>query len=187
MTRRGILIAGAIGLAFAIAQGAFLPATITLTSGTNPLGLLVALFAVLCAAIAGRVILGVRPAHRYFRAGVPLLAAVAALAFESAVSTWLISHIGLPGPATVAVPTFVWIALIVGAVAYLAGATVYGFAGTRQGVGVGARIGLLLLLLLAVLPYLNVLGSIGLLIASALRSPLDSPEATSQEPAAASE
>jgi hypothetical protein len=61
--------------------------------------------------------------------------------------------------------------LIIAAVAYLAGATVYGFAGQAQGVRVGARTGLLVLLLLAVIPLLNMLGLIGVLIAAIARRP----------------
>ena len=72
--------------------------------------------------------------------------------------------------------------LLIGIVAYLLAATVYGFAGTRQGVGVGARVGLLLLLLLAVLPVLNVLGLIGLTITAFTRTTAAIPE-----PARASE
>ncbi|HEX4443477.1 MAG TPA: hypothetical protein VHZ81_07875 [Galbitalea sp.] len=171
MTRRGILIAGAAALAFAIAEAAVLPATITVTASTNPLGLLVALFGVLCAGIAGRVILGVLRVHRYSRAGIPILAAISGLAFESAASSWLISQDVVLGRPAAGIPAFVVVGLIIGAVAYLAAAFVYGFAATGQGVRVGARVGLLLLLLLAVLPYLNVLGAVGLIITAVVRKP----------------
>jgi hypothetical protein len=183
MTRRWTLIACAVALAFAIGEGALLPSTITVAPGIDPIALLVALLALLCAVLAGRAIIGTRAVHRYYRAGVCILAAISALGFESAVSSWLISQDVVFGRAPAGVPAFVAVGLIVGAVAYLAAAFVYGFAGTRQGIRVGARVGLLLLLLLAVLPYLNVLGAIGLIIVSATRKSTD----VTPEPAAASE
>ena len=183
MTRRGILIAGAVALAFAIGEGALLPSTITVAPGIDPIALLVALLALLCAVLAGRAIIGARPVHRYYLAGVPILAAISALAFESAISSWLISQDVVFGRPASGVPAFVVIGLIIGAVAYLAAAFVYGFAGTSQGVGIGERVGLLVLLLLAVLPFLNVLGAIGLIIVSGVRKPAE----TIPEPAAASE
>jgi hypothetical protein len=58
---------------------------------------------------------------------------------------------------------------IVGFVAYLIGATAYGFAGQAQGVAVGARTAVLVPLLLAVVPLANVVGTLGILIVSVLR------------------
>ena len=66
-----------------------------------------------------------------------------------------------------AVPWWVW---LVGFGLYLVAATFYGFAGDAQGVQVGSRIGLLLLLLLAVLPLVQVLGLVGILITAVLRT-----------------
>ena len=54
---------------------------------------------------------------------------------------------------------------------YLVAATLYGFAGTGQGVAVGARTGLLVVLLLAVLPFANVIGMILFLITAFTRTP----------------
>jgi hypothetical protein len=136
---------------------------------------------ILAAGLAGRVILGTVRVHRYFTLGVVVLSAVAAAIFTSAVTNYLIEidvKFGLPdytptGP--------VLTTAIVAFVAYLLAATLYGFAGTRQGVGIGARIGLLLMLLLAVLPVLNVLGLIGFTITTLVRRPI------TPVPAAASE
>ena len=65
--------------------------------------------------------------------------------------------------------TAFWIGLIAGFVAYLVGATAYGFAGQRQGVKVGARTALVVLLLLAVIPILDVVGLLGILITAIVR------------------
>lgn len=62
---------------------------------------------------------------------------------------------------------------IVGAVLYLAAATLYGFAGTAQGVPVGARTGLLVLLLLAMVPVANIPGLVGLTIVTYARTSLN--------------
>jgi len=56
--------------------------------------------------------------------------------------------------------------LLAAAVVYLAAATVYGFAGSKQGVTVGVRTGLLVLLLFAVIPWLNVVAMAGILLSS---------------------
>jgi hypothetical protein len=64
-----------------------------------------------------------------------------------------------------------WIYLVAGFVAYLIGATAYGFAGTAQGVPVASRTGLLVLLLLGVIPLLDILGLVGILITAIARKP----------------
>jgi hypothetical protein len=183
MTRRGILIASIVSLALAIVEAALLPTTINILESGTGLSLVVALIGALAAGIAGRVILGTRRVHRYYTAGVPILSAVAGFAFESAVSSWLISHDVVFGPAPGGVPLSVTVGILIGAVAYLGAATVYGFAGTRQGFRVRTRSQLLVLLLLSVIPFTAVLGGIGWVIVSIVWKPTD----TTPEPVAASE
>lgn len=169
MTRRGVIVASFVGLAAAAAETVLLPNTLSHTVNTAGVSLVTVILGLLAAGIAGRVLLGTKSVHRYFRAGVPVLAAISGLAFESAFSNWLISQYVEFGRPPSSVRTAVIVALVVGAVAYLLAATVYGFAGTRQGVTVGGRIGLLLLLLLAVLPVLNVIGLVGFVLTAFLR------------------
>ena len=186
MTRRGIVIAGFIGLVFAIVETVLLPLTLSHTVNTTGVSLTAALLALLAAAIAGRIILGTRTVHRYYRAAVPVLAAIAGFAFESAFSNWLISQDVLFGRPPTTLRPAVIVAIVIGAVAYLLAATVYGFAGTRQGVAVESRVRLLLLLLLAVLPVVNILGLIGFVIVAFLRKETGQTFAT-PAPSAASE
>ena len=83
--------------------------------------------------------------------GVPILAGLAAAAIRV---VWFIAG-DAPGP---------W--LLAAALLYLAAATLYGFAGSKQGVTVGVRTGLLVLLLFAVIPWLNVVALAGILLTS---------------------
>jgi hypothetical protein len=62
-----------------------------------------------------------------------------------------------------------WGWAIIAFVLYLGGATAYGFAGQAQGVAVGARTALLVLLLLGVVPFANVPGLLGILITAIAR------------------
>ncbi|MCU1415794.1 MAG: hypothetical protein JWN80_3134 [Microbacteriaceae bacterium] len=78
--------------------------------------------------------------------------------------------------------TAFWIALVAGFVAYLIGATAYGFAGQRQGVKVGGRIALLVLLLLAVIPIADVLGLLGILVTAIVRRGQPTAGSTSATP-----
>jgi hypothetical protein len=180
MTRRGIIIASFVGLLFAAIEAVLIPATLS-AANTAIVSTLVAVLTVAASGISGRVILGAERGHRYYRLAIPILAAVSALAFESAVTNWLISQRVEFGPAPTALAPAVVVALIIGALAYLGAATVYGFAGGSQGVPVGARVGLLVLLLVAVLPGLNVLGLIGFVVTALARKPV------TPAPAAASE
>jgi hypothetical protein len=160
------MTASIVGVAFAAAGSALISWSI----GDATRGLLVLLLCLVAAAIAGRVILGSVRVHRYFRLAVPLFSAIAAVALTTATSDWFIgrnSHLGGPRILT----SGFWIAVVIGAVAYLIAATAYGFAGTRQGVRAGARIGLLVVLLLAVVPYLDVLGLVGFVLIAAVRRP----------------
>jgi hypothetical protein len=170
MTRRGIIIASFVGLVIAAVETGLIPRTL-LTTNTALLTTAVVVLTVAAAGIAGRVILGTSSAHRYYRLGVPILAAIAGVAFESAVTNWLIAQQVQFGPAPTGLAPAVVVALIIGAIVYLAAAIVYGFAGASQGVPVGARVGLLVLLLLAVLPGLNVLGLIGFVVTAFVRNP----------------
>lgn len=183
MTRRGILIASIVSLVLAIVEAAVLPTTINILKSGTGLSLVVALIGALSAGIAGRVIVGTRRVHRYYRAGVPILSAVAGFAFESSVSSWLISHDVVFGPAPSGVPVSVTVGIIIGALAYLAAATVYGFAGSSQGVQVRTRTQLLVLLLLSVIPFAGVLGGIGWVIVTIVSKSTDA----TPEPPAASE
>ena len=186
MTRRGIVIAGFIGLLFATLETVLFPLTLSHTVNTTGVSLTAALLGLLAAAIAGRIILGTRTVHRYYRAAIPVLAAIAGFAFESAFSNWLISQDVFFGPPPTSLRPAVIVAIVIGAVAYLLAATVYGFAGTHQGVAVEGRVRLLLLLLLAVVPVVNILGLIGFVIVGFLRKETGQAIAT-PEPAAASE
>lgn len=181
MKRRGIIIASIVGLVLAVVELILLPITDRTTVNSSVISIVVAFLGILAAGIAGRVILGTRSVHRYFRLAVPVFAGISGLGIESAVSNWLISQQVFFGPAPTTVGSSVTFGLVLGAIAYLIAATVYGFAGAHQGVGVGARVGLLLLLLLAVIPVLNVLGMIGFVIAGFTRKPA---EATPAPPAA---
>jgi hypothetical protein len=171
MTRRGIITAAIVGLVFAIASGLLVPTTL----GDVGLSFVAVGLAGIAAGIAGRVILGRKPVHRYFRLGMVVFSAIAGIALESAVANWLVSQDVSFGPAPKGLDPSVLTALIVGIVAYLLAAFVYGFAATRQGVAIGGRIGLLLLLLLAVLPFTAVPGFVGLLIVGIVRK--DTPPA----------
>lgn len=190
MTRIAMVVTSVIGLAFAIVEAVLLPSTITVDPGATTLGLLVGILGAVTAGVAGRLILGTRSVHNYFKLSLPVLTAISGFAFVSALTDWLISRDVVFGPPPAGVRGSVIIALVVGAAIYFVAAFVYGFAGTRQGVRVGARVGLLVLLLASVLPYLNLLGFVGWLIVSALRKPVRPELPTddaSPEPAAASE
>jgi len=189
MQRRGIVIAAIIGLVFAIVETVLFPLTLSRVVNTTGVSLVAAILGLLAAGIAGRIILGTRSVHRYYRAGVPVLAAIAGFAFESAFSNWLISQDVIFGHPPTTLRPAVIVAIVIGAVAYLIGATLYGFAGTSQGVKVESRVRLLLLLLLAVVPVANILGLAGFVIVGFLRKPVDpAPEVTATPgPAAASE
>jgi len=115
--------------------------------------LMAPLSAVLGVAVAVCAALGVLGTGVAIRPGVwvPILAGLAAGAVRVA---WFIAGEN-PGP---------W--LLVGAVLYLAAATVYGFAGSKQGVTVGVRTGLLVLLLFAEIPWLDVVAMAGILLTS---------------------
>jgi hypothetical protein len=170
MTRRGIIIASFVGLVFAAVESGLIPGTL-LSANTAALTTVVVVLTVAASGIAGRVILGTASVHRYYRLGVPILAAIAGVAFESAVTNWLIAEQVQFGPAPTTLAPAVVVALIIGAILYLAAATAYGFASSAQGVPVGSRVGLLVLLFLAVLPGLNVLGLIGFVVTAFVRKP----------------
>jgi hypothetical protein len=165
MTKRGLIVASFIGLAAAIVSAALL----TRAAASQPIDLTVLVLDILAAGIAGRVVLGPVRVHRYFSLGLVVLPAAAATILTSATTNYLIGLDISFGRANYAPTGTATATAIIGFVVYLVAATVYGFAGTRQGVGVGSRIGLLLLLLLAVLPALNVLGLVGIAITAFVR------------------
>jgi hypothetical protein len=174
MTKPGLIIASFLGLALAVT------ATILLrTAGlaaSNDTTILV--LDVIAAGIAGRVILGRRRPFRYLTLGIVVLSAVGAGFFSTAVTTYLITNKVWIG-ATIA-------SAITGGILYLIAATLYGFAGTKLGVRLMARIGLVLLLLLAMSPGLNVLGLLAFAILAFVRRPWATTSATTPEPAAVS-
>jgi hypothetical protein len=165
MTKRGLIVASSIGLAATVVSALLL----SRAAASQPIDLIVLVLDIIAAGVAGRVILGPVRVHRYFSLGLVVLSAIAATILTSAATNYLIGlnvRFGRPNyaPTGTAVAT-----AIIGFVVYLVAATVYGFAGTRQGVRVGSRVGLLLLLLLAVLPVLNVLGLIGVTVSAFVR------------------
>ena len=119
--------------------------------------------------------------HRYFALGIVVLSAIAAAVITAAGSNYLI-HIAVAiGHVDYGLPSAAIVEIVMGFIIYLLAATVYGFAGTRQGVPIGSRVGLLLLLLLAVIPVLNVLGLIGTTITAFVRrSATPAPPAASE-------
>jgi hypothetical protein len=177
MTKRGLIVASIIGLVAAIVAAILL----NKAAGSQSIDLVVLGLDLVSAGIAGRVILGTARIHRYFSLGTVLFSAAAAIILTTAASNYLI-HIDVAiGRPDYAPTSGIVVQAIVGFVVYLVAATIYGFAGTRQGVKVGGRIGLLALLLLAVLPLVNVLGLVGFTISAFVRG------SATPVPAAASE
>ena len=173
MSKHSLTIASFVGLLFAIAGSVLLLTTIS--TEIPAVSLSIVALCLIAAVIAGRVILGGARVHRYFRLGISLLSAIAAIALTSATSNGLLgaeSHLGarLNAPSSAVITV-----AIVGFVLYLVAATIYGFASAAQGVPIGVRIGYLALLLLAVIPILNVLGLIGLLIVALTHTPRITP------------
>jgi hypothetical protein len=181
MTKRALLIAGIIGLVAAVAAALLInkaPFVVSIDFVALSLN-------VIAAGIAGRLVLGGARVHRYFTLGVVLLSAIAAALLTSATTSYLISQVPLLGPVSPTPNGNVITAGIIGLIVYLVAAILYGFAGKRQGVGIGARIALLLLLLAAVIPVLNLLGLAGLTLASFVRGTrAPAPPATPARPAA---
>jgi hypothetical protein len=176
MSKRGILILAIVGLALAILSSALFPLTLSVVSVNFGATLGSLLGGMIAAAIAARVLIGRGSSRRVPRLAIPLLSAVAFAFFSSAAASLAISlHIldifALSGAAQEKLGSSFVIAVIIGAVAYLVAATLYGFVGTAQGVNVGTRTGLLVILLLSVIPILNVLGLIVFLVAAIVRTP----------------
>jgi hypothetical protein len=192
MSKRFLVILTAVGLVFAILSTLLFPSSLEVQQINlpNTLGLLV--FGMIAGATAGRALLGRGTTTRVARLAVPLLAAIAYALFSSAASSLLLSsHLfDALGKTSEPVSNSFVVAVIIGGIAYLAAATLYGYAGTAQGVPVWSRVGLLLLLLLAVIPVLNVLGLAGFLVTALVRKPrtiaatdVDEPNALEQHDA----
>lgn len=173
MSKRFLVILTAVGLLFAILGTVLFPSSLEVQQINllNTLGLLV--FGMIAAASAGRALLGRGVTTRVARLAVPLLAAISYALFSSAASSLLLSShlLDALGKGSEPVSSSFVVAVIIGGVAYLAAATLYGFAGIAQGVPVCSRVGLLLVLLLAVIPVLNVLGLAGFLVTALVRKP----------------
>jgi hypothetical protein len=168
MTKRGLIIAGTIGLAAAVGS-----ALLLVQAAISPsLGLVVLGLNIVAAGIAARVVLGTVRVHRYLVLGVGVLSAVDAAILTSATTSYLVNWgiTGDPAPTGLVIVT-----AAIGVVVFLLAATVYVFAARRQGIAVGGRIGLLLLLLLAVIPAANVLGLLSLTITALVRRPAATP------------
>jgi hypothetical protein len=171
MKKRTLIIASFLGLALAVVAAVLIKTTL-LTDANDTV---VLLLEVLAAGIAGRVILGRRRPFRFFTLGIVVFSAVAAGLLTSAFTTYLISQAVSFGKASGVIDGGTLVIAIVGGVLYLAAATVYGFAGARLGVPLFTRIGLLLLLLLSVIPWVNVVGMLGFAILSFVRRPKVTP------------
>ncbi|MDQ1543493.1 MAG: hypothetical protein QOK08_1131 [Actinomycetota bacterium] len=173
MSKRFLVILTAVGLLFAILGTVLFPSSLEVQQINllNTLGLLV--FGMIAAASAGRALLGRGVTTRVARLAVPLLAAISYALFSSAASSLLLSShlLDALGKGSEPVSSSFVVAVIIGGVAYLAAATLYGFAGIAQGVPAWSRVGLLLVLLLAVIPVLNVLGLAGFLVTALVRKP----------------
>jgi hypothetical protein len=173
-----------IGLAFAVVSSGLL--TVFLLIGAAQDGSLGGLW-LLCITLgpllsgaagtfAALAVLGPVKTPIWYRISVPVLATAAALA-GCYLGLWLVASLVWPVVEEAALyangDPYDWtpvIVSIIGAVLYLTAATLYGFAGTRQGVPVGARTGLLVLLLLAMVPFANILGLVGLTIVTYART-----------------
>jgi hypothetical protein len=173
MTKQSLLILTAVGFVFAIASSALVFATLDPEHNNIPASLGYLFLGMIAAAIAARALLGRGETTRIGRLAVPLLSAIAFAVLSSAVTNLLIGSHAFDSLSNVAEPvsTATIIAIVIAAVIYLAAATVYGFVGTAQGVAVGSRIGLLLLLLLSIAPGANILGLLGFGITVILREP----------------
>jgi hypothetical protein len=162
MTKRGLIIASFLGLALA-AVATVLLRTAVLTASNDSI---ILALDVVTAGIAGRVILGRRRPFRYLTLGIVVFSAIAAGFFTTTVTTFLLSGTAI-GATTASAVT--------GGILYLVAATLYGFAGAKLGVWLPGRIGLLLLLLLAVIPGLSVVGMLGFAILAFVRRPWATP------------
>lgn len=179
MTKPGLIFASFLGLALAVTATIL----IRLTLLTDFNDSLVLALDVVSAGIAGRVILGRRRPFRYFTLGIVVFSAIAAGFLTSATTSFLLSQAVIIGKASGEASGPMITSAVTGLVLYLAAATLYGFAGARLGVPLAGRIGLLVLLLLAVIPGLNVVGTLGFGILAFIRRP----KAATPKPAAASE
>ena len=171
MTKRGLIVASIIGLAAAVVGTLLLKQAVEVQS----ISLVVLVLNIVGAGIAGRVLLGRARVYRYFALGVVVFSALAAAILTSATTNYFISQVSSFGPTNPVPNGSVITTAAIGFVVYLLAAIVYGFAGARQGVRLGSRIGLSLLLLLAVVPALNVLGLIGFTVTAIARNPAATP------------
>ena len=167
MKKPTLIVVSFLGFALAVVA-AVLIRTTRLTEANDSLVLVIE---VIAAGIAGRIILGRRRPYRFFTLGIVVFSAVAGGLLTSAATSYLLRNAVIFGGASWQISGATLATAIAGGVLYLAAATVYGFAGTRLGVPVLVRIGLLILLLLAVFPGLNIVGMLGFAILSFTRRP----------------
>ncbi len=168
MTKRGLIIASVIGLAAAVGS-----ALLLMQAALSPsLGLVILGLNIVAAAIAAMVVLGTVRVHRYLALGFCLLSALDAAILTSATTSYLVNWTitGDPAPTGLVIVT-----ALIGIVVFLLSATAYIFAARRQGVAARARIGLLVLLLLAVIPGANALALLLLSIVALVRGAAPTP------------
>ncbi len=194
MSRRKLIAASVVGLVLAVISNLALGLAYLGNSGSDIvgdafgflnnllLGSLVVTLAtgVASAVIAARSLLGQKPVRTAFRATIPILSGVSAAiswciiggaVFTAGVSDLVLRCQYVNGVCEAPPPDLTWLFILGGAfVIYLIAATLYGFAGTAQGVPVGVRTGLLVLLLLSLIPVANILGLTGFVIAAFKRT-----------------
>jgi hypothetical protein len=187
MSRRALRTNAVVGLVLALTSSLFLLLAIR-TFGDLRFSFIGVGTSIASAVIAAIVLLGPAPTRRWFRISIPMLTGL------STIGAWYVIA-GLIGPQTEMLicsldpahpgvcepPPFDPTTLIVPIatfVLYLIAATLYGFAGQKQGVKVGARTGLLVLLLLSIIPFANILGLIGFLITAVKRTTPEPPAAS---------
>jgi dolichyl-phosphate-mannose-protein mannosyltransferase len=171
VTKRRLLIIGFVGFALALAGSVIFPGTILTLEQTPTLSLVVLVLFGAAALVSGLGVFGPTQSNRYAGLAVPILSMVSAFAFTSAISSWYLEQRIDFGNVhnTSHVPELIT-AIVIGSVAYLAAATVYGFAATAARVPLGTRVRLLVLLLLCVIPLANVIGTIGFIVADLART-----------------
>jgi len=171
MSKRALIIASFLALALAIT--AIVLVRTSLLTATNDSIVLALDF--VAGGIAGRVILGRRRPFRYLTLGIVVFSAFAAGFMTTAVTNYLVRHAVVIGSVALAPSKSEVTDAIVAGVLYLIAATLYGFAGTKLGVGIVGRIGLLLLLLLALIPGASVIGTLGFALLAFVRRPWATP------------
>ena len=177
MRRSTLIVWSVIGLLAALAAAGNL-ASSTIGSPLTSWDATQSLYGAVAGTLAAVVLFGRRPTRWFWFLPVVVLSGVTALLTDAVLNAWLFVHqasfntegelVAVTGGPSA---TDILVLCIVAAVLYLVAATLYGFAGQAQGVKVGARTGLLVLLLLSVVPLANIVGVIGFLVTAIRRRP----------------